>query len=79
MDKNNPLDVFFYYMWNHWSYDTIVDIFGQYRGNAIANTWATIADRYGCNGAIGALYYSLKSDERLKLWNAAAAYYNKQQ
>lgn len=76
MNKKSELDCYLFYMWNRWSYDECVTIFGEHLGKHIWSKWIDHCEGIGCTGAAATIYPSLDYDKRRIIVERAYAYYN---
>lgn len=76
MDKNSQLDCYMFYMWNEWSEDECISIFGERLGRHIWSKWEAHCDDYTSSGAVATIYASLDADKRRKIVERAIAHYN---
>lgn len=60
-------EAFFMFMWNKWSKEECMKIFGTWLGEHFWNKWLEKYDKYGPSGAIAPFYAELSSDNRKKL------------
>lgn len=77
MNKQSELDCYLYFMWNAWSYDECIALFGENLGKHIWSKWNALCCDCGVAGAPAALYAALDEEKHQTLKERAVAYYNK--
>lgn len=77
MDKKSELDCYMFYMWNVWSKDESIAIFGERLGNHIWNKWCHKVDVSGADGVPASIYSELDADKRRKIVDRAIKHYNR--
>lgn len=76
MDKSSTLDCYLYYMWNTWSYEECIIIFGEMIGSHIWVKWIRECQDFGAKGAPASFYAELDRGTRKKIVQRAIAHYN---
>lgn len=72
----SELDCYLFYMWNAWSKDECMAIFGERFGEHIWNKWEKQCDRRGLDGAPAPFYANCDTEVRRKIIERAVAHYN---
>lgn len=77
MNKKSELDCYLYFMWNEWSLEIAVEIFGESLGNHLWGKWDNMCWNCDFDGAPAKFYSNLDSDNRRVLVEYAISYYNR--
>lgn len=75
MAHRQAINNFLMYMWNHWSFDTCMEIFGERLGHHIWGKWIAICQDYGSTGGVAVLWSQLDAECQYALADKANGYY----
>ena len=75
--KENIVSSFMYYMWNAWSKEECLKVFGNHMGEHFWSKWESAWNRLGGPwGATESLYADMGTEYRKKLVDRACELYN---
>lgn len=75
MDKKSELDCFFYFMWNEWSKEVCIEIFGENLGNHYWSKYERFLSE-SVSGAPAIMYGVMDASKRRKIVDRAIKHYN---
>ena len=76
MTKSSELDCYLYFMWNCWSEEICIKLFGKVMGKHYWSKWSLMYKKYTAYGASGPFYAELDESARAVIRNHAYAHYN---
>ena len=77
MDKSSQIDCYLYFMWNAWSKERCIEMYGKVMGEHFWAKWNKLYETYTAIGAPAPFYSELGFEARNTIVQYAFNYYNK--
>lgn len=78
MHDTNVVSQFYFFMWNVWTKDVCLEIYGKIMGEHFWNKYKFYKREYGHGSAVARMYFDMTDSNRNMLVEAAIEHYKNQ-